>query len=86
MNKFNQEQKAEGSDFEPFGSVPVKSPRKKVGPRMPWRQHLLRSPLPLQDKEPTVLGLLGPPCWQWPRADSSAERMGSTAPLVPSPQ
>lgn len=51
MNKFNQEQKAEGSDFEPFGSVPVESPRKKVGPRMPWRQHLLSSPLPLQDKE-----------------------------------
>lgn len=51
INKFNQEQKAESSGFEPFGWVPVKGPRKKAGTRMPWRQNLMSSPLPLQDKE-----------------------------------
>lgn len=43
MNKFNQEQEAEGSDFEPFGSIPVKGPRKKVGTEVPWRHNLFRA-------------------------------------------
>lgn len=43
MNKFNQEQDAEGSDFEPFGSAPVKGPRKKVGTEMPRRHNLFRA-------------------------------------------
>jgi len=43
MHTFNQEQEAEGSDFEPFGSTPVKGPRRKAGTEVTWRHNLFRA-------------------------------------------
>lgn len=43
MNKCHEQQEAQGSDFEPFGSTAVKGPRKEVGTEMLQRHSLFRA-------------------------------------------
>lgn len=82
MNKFNQEQEAEGS----FGSAPAEGPRKD-STEVPCRQFAQSCSLPPNNEQCAALGLLGPAGFQCTHPACSV-RLGQGVPdlLVPSPQ
>lgn len=86
MNKFNEQQEAEGSDFEPFGSTPAKGPRKEAGTEMPQRHSLFRALLVhWRIRNTLYYAPWGPRCCRHTRPAGSAEQVGWQSVLSRSP-